>query len=367
MTPPPARVVIVRPGEAEPGRDRLLLAVTRAGTAARLAAPPIHARRPLEAQAFTGLGAGATGIFDDWRPDAYGATQVPAGPILPRSVQETARRSDMTVVECPHVSGGARGHGIYHVTDAVALDGVTEATKTLTTLWLQPCVREPAHTVLNPVALLVEAGLLEVDRCGRPDWTRSLAYHVGHGQIWVNLRGREPHGIVQPGSEYDEVRAALRALVVERLVDPATGEPLVQVFVKENLYSGEWLWAAPDLVLSPGPDRGFSAVAMAGHPETESVRREEAVATRPGWWGVTGWGARHQGEGPATDILRLAPTIAAVLGLSLVPPPPGAMVPDGLTEEFWATRPVVPTSTAVLSADEERIIARRLGELGYIE
>ena len=38
------------------------------------------------------------------------------------------------------------------------------------------------------------------------DWSRTRAYSFGNiGQIYVNLRGREPEGIVEPGPR---VRAA---------------------------------------------------------------------------------------------------------------------------------------------------------------
>src|SRR5262249_28446605 len=34
------------------------------------------------------------------------------------------------------------------------------------------------------------------------DWSRSRAYALGTGQIYVNLRGREGRGAVAPGAEY---------------------------------------------------------------------------------------------------------------------------------------------------------------------
>jgi hypothetical protein len=367
MTSLPARVIVVAPGEDGGGRDGLASAVARLGTASHLAAPPIHAPRSLEAQACTGLGGGETGIFDDWRPQGYEPVPAPPASRLPRSVQEAARQAGLAVLDGPDAAGAGGTDGIAQLTEGSAREALMQDPAALTTLWLQPSTRVRVHNVLNPPALLAAAGLLEVDRSGRPDWERSLAYHVGHGQVWVNLRGREPGGIVQPGGEYEEVRAALRAVFAERLLDPTTGQSVVRVFMKEDLYSGAWLWAAPDLVLAPVLDCAFSPAAVAGRAEAEAVRREPALASQPGWWGVTGQGARRGGKTAPTDILRLAPTMAAVLGLSLVPAPSGTIVREALTDEFWASRPAMPASTAVLSADEERIIARRLGELGYIE
>ena len=43
------------------------------------------------------------------------------------------------------------------------------------------------------------------------DWSRTKAYSIGStaGQIYINLKGREPMGIVQPGTEFEEVREAI--------------------------------------------------------------------------------------------------------------------------------------------------------------
>lgn len=37
------------------------------------------------------------------------------------------------------------------------------------------------------------------------DWSRSVAYALGLGEIYINLEGREARGIVKPGEEYDRI------------------------------------------------------------------------------------------------------------------------------------------------------------------
>ena len=37
------------------------------------------------------------------------------------------------------------------------------------------------------------------------DWSRTQAYAVGLGQMYLNLRGREKYGIVKPGPEADRI------------------------------------------------------------------------------------------------------------------------------------------------------------------
>jgi predicted AlkP superfamily phosphohydrolase/phosphomutase len=89
---------------------------------------------------------------------------------------------------------------------------------------------------------------------GRPalsdiDWAKTKAYSLGYfGQIFINLHGREPEGIVQPGEEYE----ALRDEIIEKLKelrDPETGERLVdRIYKKEEVYSGPYIDQAADIV-----------------------------------------------------------------------------------------------------------------------
>jgi predicted AlkP superfamily phosphohydrolase/phosphomutase len=79
------------------------------------------------------------------------------------------------------------------------------------------------------------------------DWSRTKAYALGLGSIYVNLAGREKQGIVLPGAEYDEVRAKIKE-GLEALVDPVTGEkPVSRVFTREEMYTGYDSNLIPDL------------------------------------------------------------------------------------------------------------------------
>jgi predicted AlkP superfamily phosphohydrolase/phosphomutase len=79
------------------------------------------------------------------------------------------------------------------------------------------------------------------------DWSKTKAYAMGLGSIYVNLVGREKHGSVMPGSEYDEVRRGIRE-GLEALVDPVTGEhPVTRVWTREEMYGTFDPDAIPDL------------------------------------------------------------------------------------------------------------------------
>lgn len=89
------------------------------------------------------------------------------------------------------------------------------------------------------------------------DWSHSLAYSYGRhlGPIYVNLRGREPQGIVEPGRNYERVRDNIIARA-KTFVDPRDGRPLIgDVAKREDIYVGPYLEDAPDLMLFPADER----------------------------------------------------------------------------------------------------------------
>lgn len=82
------------------------------------------------------------------------------------------------------------------------------------------------------------------------DWTKTRAYALGAGgNIFINLEGREPEGIVKPGEEYNELVELITSEFMN-LVDPETGEKLIRkVWRRNELYSGPYVDKAPDLIL----------------------------------------------------------------------------------------------------------------------
>ena len=42
------------------------------------------------------------------------------------------------------------------------------------------------------------------------DWSKTRAYAMGLGEMYINLKGREAQGIVNPGAEYDALKTELK-------------------------------------------------------------------------------------------------------------------------------------------------------------
>ncbi|HET7751092.1 MAG TPA: alkaline phosphatase family protein [Terriglobales bacterium] len=89
------------------------------------------------------------------------------------------------------------------------------------------------------------------------DWSRTRAYGLGLNGLYLNLKGREKDGIVQPGSEantlLDEISSKLLAVR-----DPSTGLPAITRMSRTSeAYHGPYTQDAPDIIV--GYNRGYRA------------------------------------------------------------------------------------------------------------
>lgn len=81
------------------------------------------------------------------------------------------------------------------------------------------------------------------------DWSKTKAYALGLGDLYVNLKGRESQGAVDP-ADYEAVRAELIA-GLEAFVDSSNGErPVRNVYRREEVYSDFDENLIPDLFIA---------------------------------------------------------------------------------------------------------------------
>ncbi|MCU0304461.1 MAG: alkaline phosphatase family protein [Thermoanaerobaculales bacterium] len=87
------------------------------------------------------------------------------------------------------------------------------------------------------------------------DWSRTRAYAVGLVGIFLNLKGREAEGIVEPGDEAAALKSELAARL-GGLVDDETGTIAInEAFDTDTLYRGPYKGNAPDLLI--GYNHGY--------------------------------------------------------------------------------------------------------------
>lgn len=80
------------------------------------------------------------------------------------------------------------------------------------------------------------------------DWSKTRAYFSGYNGININLKGREPMGIVDP-CDYEKTREII-ITELKTLRDPDTNKEIVQnVWKKEELYQGNLVHRLPDIII----------------------------------------------------------------------------------------------------------------------
>jgi len=205
------------------------------------------------------------------------------------------------------------------------------------------------------------------------DWSRTVAYSIGHvGQIYINLKGREQEGIIEPGAEYDEARQR----VIEALQDlrhPETGQPMVDDIIPgDQVVHGPYASRSPDLhvVLDGYRAIAFPLFATDNHIVTEQIRGDSGSHRRHGILVAWGAGVRSGERVEDAHIMDLAPTILHAMGL----PVPDDMDGRVLNEALDISRPVTYDRRAesdagaeeALSAEETAEVEERLRSLGYL-
>jgi predicted AlkP superfamily phosphohydrolase/phosphomutase len=99
------------------------------------------------------------------------------------------------------------------------------------------------------------------------DWTRTRAYALGIGSVYLNVKGREARGIVDP-ADLDRLSGEI-AQALDGIVDPVSGDVAVRGgSTRRQVYGGAFAAESPDIVVRF--NRGYRAswsTALGGVPE----------------------------------------------------------------------------------------------------
>jgi predicted AlkP superfamily phosphohydrolase/phosphomutase len=232
-------------------------------------------------------------------------------------------------------------------------------------------------------------------RYGMIDWEGTAAYfdeNPYYPMLWVNLKGRQPKGLVEPGKPYEDVRDRL----IQALEDwrhPETGVKVVErAYRREEVYTGASVADAPDVVVkwglhenysyafklsSKSPNLNWLEVVDPNQPEHLPYFTGKSGHHRDdGIFVAQGEGIRQGGTTTGARIIDLAPTILHLLGVAAPPDMDGRVLSDILTDDFTPDLAVpsagIPVghesgSNGTYSAEDEEKIAERLQSLGYID
>ncbi|MBN2439775.1 MAG: alkaline phosphatase family protein [Spirochaetales bacterium] len=89
------------------------------------------------------------------------------------------------------------------------------------------------------------------------DWSKTKAYAVGFGSIYLNVKGREKEGIVEPGAEAEALKKEISRKLSE-WTDPKYDEMVIhKVYKNDEIFRGEYQKETPDLFI--GFNSGYRA------------------------------------------------------------------------------------------------------------
>lgn len=212
------------------------------------------------------------------------------------------------------------------------------------------------------------------------DWEHSQAYSgdtTQAGLLYINLQGREPHGIVAPGEEYQRVREDIRARLYA-WINPVTGDKMVQrVCFREELYQGHQVENAPDIIAfyqEPDYESRKGAIFLSTNP-IEPIKNAYATHRLMGMTMIAGPAIQPGPIQTKLTLTDMAPLILYLLDEEIPEEFDGRLPEELLKPEQLARRPPrwnnAPTTLtqeneAQLSASDQAKILDQLRNLGYV-
>lgn len=192
------------------------------------------------------------------------------------------------------------------------------------------------------------------------DWGRTRVWSEGgyYARVFLNVKGREPEGTVEP-RDYEKVRDEIKAKL-EATVDDA-GRPMgTLVFRPEEIYR-DVRNVAPDLIVHFGGLywRSIGGVGYPGiHIQENDTGPDDCNHSQFGSFVLAAPNCPLQGEIEGAHLLDMAPTLLTLGGYDI----PDSMQGRPLVTADQALQPV----GAGVSEHDTEVIRQRLSGLGYI-
>ena len=234
------------------------------------------------------------------------------------------------------------------------------------------------------------------------DFSRTRAFAVGsYGSIFLNVKGREPQGVIEAGRQYEELCDEISAALLG-WTTPDGARVVDRVQRREELYQGPFVGRSPDLIVRLRPGI-FTRTSFA--PEKEElyeggehqmfVQKYQSIHAMYGICIASGYPFRAgQSESNTSTpnslqgkriegarIIDLAPTILHAMGFE-IPGDMDGVALEGLFDPEWfgANPPRIASSASQsgpsrpgsasgrkLSPEEEEKLKSELQGLGYIQ
>ena len=140
------------------------------------------------------------------------------------------------------------------------------------------------------------------------------AYSLIPGRIYLNLKGREPEGRVDPHKGYKETLEMLRE-ALSLIEDPETGERIIdKSYARDEIYSGPFTNQAPDMVVLP-----VNGYDLKGDANQQCLTRKSNLEGMHTFDDAFLFLKGQEIEKEGFSILDVTPTILALMGFKPCP------------------------------------------------
>jgi predicted AlkP superfamily phosphohydrolase/phosphomutase len=228
------------------------------------------------------------------------------------------------------------------------------------------------------------------------DWSQTRAFSdTLFPNIWINVKGREPLGIVDSQGEYDTVCAELTSALL-MCQDEISGEPIVEaVLRRQDVYAGPHVGKAPDLLVrwrEDIPIRGIRIPTPSGSKQTLAMERASTPFIPGEDYRIISGDHRLNGillflnptknaagcQLKKASLMDIAPTVLYALGLPIPEVMDGKVLTGLFDEAYLQSHPIrfiqsenhapsPPSDEKDYTVEDEQKVKERLRSLGYVE
>jgi predicted AlkP superfamily phosphohydrolase/phosphomutase len=214
------------------------------------------------------------------------------------------------------------------------------------------------------------------------DWSKTVVYSKGnYGQLFINVKGREPQGWITPGVEYERICAQIIEKL-QQLVDPETGIKLIgQIWRREELYTGPHMESAPDISFLPADMRykPMGTLDLTSNRFITDVYGNSGDHRMNGLYIAAGPGIKQGQQLTQARIIDVAPTMLYLLDQPIPTDMDGQVLTEMIEPAYLAQHSIqIATGDSfvgdnkpdydngLFSDDDNAEVRERLKSLGYL-
>lgn len=204
------------------------------------------------------------------------------------------------------------------------------------------------------------------------DWSKTKAYYTLDGGIRLNLKGREPHGIVEPGQMAEDIKQEIKNKLIDHKYP--NGERVFRyILTQEEAFDGPYRHFAPDLVLCI--NYGAYLGDLSSDKYLTPSNHNTGEHTPDGIFIAWGKNIRQGEQISGANLRDVAPTVLFHLDEALTPEMDGRVLQEIFTPEFLANKQIRREGTSYKELSQSTSdevfasegIADKLRSLGYMQ